>query len=49
MIMQMYNYSIFLSMKYFQLYIFFKDPTLVSLLSFYFGKCKFTENLDDNQ
>ena len=42
MLMQMYNDSIFLSMKYFQLYI--NDIILVSLLCFYSGKCKFGEN-----
>ena len=42
MLMQMYNDSIFLSMKYFQLYI--NDIILVSLLCFYSGKCKFSEN-----
>lgn len=44
MIMQMYNYTIFLGVKYFQFYNFFKSSTLVILFSFYFGKRKFRDD-----
>lgn len=39
----MYDYTVFLSMKY-SVMNFFKDSILISLLSFNLGECKFSDD-----